>query len=250
MSPRFHGEIISSAKKPKPLYNSIQKSNTYIPAVVREDGSSLSPYFFHFSLRNLYIHPLMYVIMTSNRCAIFIDGGYLEKILKNEFDEQRIDFEKLSEELAGPAQILRTYYYNCMPFQDDPPTQHQKELYARRDSFMARLQKLNRYEVKQGKLVKRACENCQYVRFEQKRLDVLMAVDLVRLSATRQIDQAVLVTGDSDFVPAVRVAKMDGVLVQLYYSQKAKSDELYDVCDERVAITKELIEKVKLHNRT
>jgi hypothetical protein len=36
----------------------------------------------------------------------------------------------------------------------------------------------------------------------------------------------------------------------LYYSQKAKSDELYDVCDERVAITKELIEKVKLHNRT
>jgi uncharacterized LabA/DUF88 family protein len=184
--------------------------------------------------------------MTLNRCAIFIDGGYLEKILKNEFDETRIDFEKLSLELAQDAQILRTYYYNCMPFQDDPPTEHQKEMYSRRDSFIARLQRLNRYEIKLGKLVKRACETCHTIRFEQKRLDVLMAVDLVRLSATHQIDQAILVTGDSDFVPAVTVAKMDGVLVQLYYSENAKSDELYDVCDERYRITGEIIEKVRL----
>ena len=186
--------------------------------------------------------------MTSNRCAIFIDGGYLEKTLKNEFDELRIDFEKLSEELAGSVQILRTYYYNCMPFQDDPPTQYQKELHAKRDRFMDRLQRLNRYEIRLGKLVKRACEKCLYVRYEQKRLDVLMDVDLVRLSATRQIDQAILVTGDSDFVPAVKVAKMDGVLVQLYYSRNSKSDELYDACDERFEISKELIEKVRLYH--
>jgi len=184
--------------------------------------------------------------MASNRCAIFIDGAYVEKILKNEFDEIRIDFEKLSQEMAKGVPVLRTYYYNCMPFQDDPPTAYQREMYAKRDSFIARLQKLNRYEVKLGKLVKRGCENCHYIRFEQKRLDVLMAVDLVRLSAARQIDQAILVTGDSDFVPAVTVAKMDGVLVQLYYSNKAKSDELYDACDERFEITRELIEKVKL----
>lgn len=184
--------------------------------------------------------------MTLDRCAIFIDGAYLEKVLKNEFDETRIDFGKLSRELAGDAQILRTYYYNCMPFQDDPPTEHQKEMHAKRDSFIARLQKLDRYEVKLGKLVKRACEKCQYIRFEQKRLDVLIAVDLVRLSAARQIDQAILVTGDSDFVPAVKAAKMDGVLVQLYYSSHSKSDELYNVCDERFEITKKMIEKVKL----
>ncbi len=184
--------------------------------------------------------------MTANRCAIFIDGAYMEKVLKNEFDEIRIDFEKLSSELAKGVPILRTYYYNCMPFQDDPPTEHQKEMHAKRDSFIARLQKLNRYEVKLGKLVKRPCDNCHYIRFEQKRLDVLMAVDLVRLSASRQIDQAILVTGDSDFVPAVNVAKMDGVLVQLYYSNRSKSDELYDACDERFEIKRKLIQKVKL----
>jgi uncharacterized LabA/DUF88 family protein len=184
--------------------------------------------------------------MTSNRCAIFIDGGYLEKILKKEFDEQRIDFEKFSIELAKGTPILRTYYYNCMPFQDDPPTEHQRIRYAKRDKFIARLQRLTRYEIRLGKLVKRMCDQCGIVRFEQKRLDVLMAVDLVRLSATRQIDQALLVTGDSDFVPAVKVAKMDGVLVQLYYSNHAKSDELYDACDERFEITRALINKVKL----
>jgi uncharacterized LabA/DUF88 family protein len=70
-----------------------------------------------------------------------------------------------------------------------------------------------------------------------------MAVDPVKLSATHQINQAMLVTGDSDFVPAVEIAKTDGVLIQLYFSQIAKSDELYDICDQRFEITRKLIEK-------
>ena len=32
----------------------------------------------------LYIYSIVYDAMTSNRCAIFIDGSYLEKTLENE----------------------------------------------------------------------------------------------------------------------------------------------------------------------
>ena len=186
--------------------------------------------------------------MTTNRCAIFIDGAYFEKVLKYKFGEPRIDFEKFSTELAKDIQILRTYYYNCMPYQSNPPTADQKERFSNMDRFINRLKKLDRYEVRLGKLVPRYCDKCHYSKFGQKRVDVLMAVDLVRLSATHQIDYAILVTGDTDFVPAVRVAKMDGVLVQLYYGEYRNNDELYDICDERFEITRELIEKVRLKN--
>lgn len=183
--------------------------------------------------------------MTSNRCAIFIDGAYLAKVLKCKFEELRIDFEKFSKEIAGDVEILRTYYYHCMPYQDDPPTSDQKDKFAKMDTFIYTLRKLNRYEVRLGKLVRRFCDNCRCEKYEQKRVDVLMAVDLVQLSATHQIDRAILVTDDSDFVPAVDVAKNHGVLIQLYYGEYRDSDELYDICDERFEITVKLIEKVK-----
>ena len=45
------------------------------------------------------------------RVAIFIDGAYLEFVLRDEFHEARIDHQALSKHLAGDSDILRTYYY-------------------------------------------------------------------------------------------------------------------------------------------
>lgn len=50
-----------------------------------------------------------------DRVAIFIDGAYLSKVLKESFSSAQIDFSKLSTFLANGDPILRTYYYNCMP---------------------------------------------------------------------------------------------------------------------------------------
>ncbi len=80
----------------------------------------------------------------------------------------------------------------------------------------------------------------------QKRVDILFAVDLVRLSWGRQIGKAILVTGDSDFVPAVLAAKDVGVLVQLYHSPNSVHDELLSAVDESFMITADLIERAKL----
>lgn len=77
-------------------------------------------------------------------------------------------------------------------------------------------------------------------------MDILFAVDLVRLSATHQVDRCVLFTGDSDLVPAVEVAKDEGVVVQIYYSPRSIHNELLKVCDERFEITKALIDKWKV----
>ena len=62
------------------------------------------------------------------RLAIFIDGAYLEKIAKK--INVWVDYEKLSSEIlsrvnartaAAPLDLLRTYYYNGLPHQSNPP---------------------------------------------------------------------------------------------------------------------------------
>jgi len=106
------------------------------------------------------------------------------------------------------------------------------------DMFVFTLRRLPRFEVRLGKLSKIGDS------FIQKRVDILMAVDLVRLSWGKQISKAILVTGDSDFVPAIEAAKDAGVLVQLFYSSSSIHDELLSVVDERIIIDDDLIKSV------
>jgi len=58
------------------------------------------------------------------------------------------------------------------------------------------------------------------------------------------IGKAVIVTGDSDFVPAIEAAKEAGVLVVLYYSPSSIHDELLSAVDESVVIDQSLISQV------
>lgn len=48
-----------------------------------------------------------FILPTMSRVAIFIDGGYLTKVLR-EFGEPKLDYLKFSELLAGGKERLRT----------------------------------------------------------------------------------------------------------------------------------------------
>lgn len=174
-----------------------------------------------------------------NRAAVFIDGAYLTKILDSDFGKPKIDLARFSDILCGKNERLRTYYYNCMPYQSCPPTDEERRRFAAMDKFVYTLKKLPRFEVKLGRL------GCIGGEFIQKRVDIALAVDLVRLSCGRMIGKAVIVTGDSDFVPAIEAAKEAGVLVMLYYSASSIHDELLSAVDESVVIGGDLIRQVE-----
>lgn len=46
--------------------------------------------------------------MASGRAAVFIDAGYLDKILKNQFQGVAIDLSRFSMVVTSPTEILRT----------------------------------------------------------------------------------------------------------------------------------------------
>ncbi len=172
------------------------------------------------------------------RVAIFIDGGYVDKVVERELSGRRFDFLRFSNEAAGPEERLRTYYYHCPPFQSSPPTEDERARTARADAFYHQLTLLPRFEVRKGRLQKVGAT------FQQKKVDVLMAIDVVHLASTKQVQRAVLVTGDSDLVPAVEVAKFEGVIVDLYYHPNSVHRELFEVVDDRHAIDEALMQKV------
>jgi len=107
------------------------------------------------------------------------------------------------------------------------------------DKFVYTIKRLPRFDVKLGRL------GCVAGEFVQKRVDISLAVDLVRMSCMRVMGKAVMVTGDSDFVPAIEAAKEMGVLVTLYYSPSSIHDELLSAVDESFVITEGLIRQVE-----
>ena len=174
----------------------------------------------------------------SNRVAIFIDGAYLIQVLREEFQDIRIDFQRLSKALAGGSELLRTYYYNSPAYQDNPPTTEQRIRYANQRRFFNHLELLPRYKIRLGRLAYRGQDPGGSPVFEQKQVDILLSVDLVQLAAKRVIQEAILVAGDSDFIPAISAAQSEAVVVRLFHGSKPHSDLLREV-DERFQFTRE-----------
>lgn len=179
------------------------------------------------------------------RVAIFIDGGYLQKTIQNEFGFLRIDFGRLAQRLASGKEILRTYFYTCEPYQSNPPTTEESERFGRAQKFHYALEQLPRFQVRYGKLAFRGKDANGRPILQQKQVDIQLGVDLVCLALKNHITDAVVLAGDSDFLPAIDAAKLEGVVLHLYHGKDPHTD-LVARCDERTRIDRELLDSVKL----
>ncbi len=155
------------------------------------------------------------------RAAIFIDGGYLISWAKKH--GITLKYEDLADYLLKPLRksvpldLMRCYFYYCAPWMSPEPTDSEKRRMVEHDQFMEELSKIDRWSVRLGKLQKRRDGYKEY--FEQKRVDVLLSVDMVRHAAAGHIQHAIVVAGDSDFIPALDAVKESGATVTLWYGE-------------------------------
>jgi len=182
------------------------------------------------------------------KVAIFLDGGYVEKVFKYDFAEPKIDFQKLVAIMAEPDELLRSYYYHCLPFQSNTPTEEEKARYARAHRFTTALSFLPRFEVRLGKLAYRGMSATGEPIFTQKRVDCMVGVDMALLAGKGRITNVAIFTGDSDFIPAIQAVKQEGVLVTLWHGSYGHatnpSREIVEVCDERKQLTQTIVNKI------
>ena len=184
--------------------------------------------------------------------AVFIDGAYLEKILLLDHGRARIDFGRLVDTMVEGDELLRAYYYHCLPYQSNPPTDAERKRYAARHRFITALRHIPRFEVRLGKLAFRGMTDDGKPMFQQKRVDLMLGVDMALLAGKNRIAKMALLSGDSDFTPAVEAVKREGVLTTLWHGghtgSARPSSELLQVCDEQRELTAEIIQSVALHS--
>lgn len=109
------------------------------------------------------------------------------------------------------------------------------------------MRRLPRYEVREGFLARRGPDKKGLFSFEQKMVDVLLSIDLVRLCSKGKITHAALLAGDGDFVPAVAVAKEETVVLALFHGTTFHRS-LWNVADDRYPIDAEFIGNVLLES--
>jgi len=183
----------------------------------------------------------------TNRAAVFIDAGYLVKVLKEFNLLKKINYHQLVTWACGEDNLLRTYYYDCLPYQSPIPTEKEKDQMSKAQRFFAALESGDRFTIRQGRLELRGYDDKGSPIFAQKRIDLQLGIDMVSLIVKRQVEVVLIITGDSDFVPAVQFAQQEGVIVRLVHGpKKTYHRELWRVVDERKEITEELLYKIQL----
>jgi uncharacterized LabA/DUF88 family protein len=161
--------------------------------------------------------------MAEERAAVLIDNYYLRKEVLDNYGGKsarfRLDYEKFSDLLCRDinASRLRTYIYDCQFKKEEP--------------FFNSLNLQNSFEIRLGEF--KSKDNGEVT---QKQVDVLIVMDMIQLSLKGKVQHIILVSSDSDFIPAVKFVKEEGVKVHLRTALKDLKLELAKSSDTRKAL--------------
>lgn len=206
-----------------------------------------------------------------DKAGVFIDQGYFSRILECFGFQQtsklpngtakfknEVDYVAFSEELCkmNNSERFRTYIYDALPYQSNPPNIWEKSHFSEKQKFKTYLDSCPSFITRYGACMKLPNKNCYMghqgnvpcVHIGQKGVDVRFSIDLVSLATDKRIDKAVLITGDSDFVPAINYAREENMKIILYYliskpSRIFVNNGLIYACDERIQLTKDILQK-------
>jgi uncharacterized LabA/DUF88 family protein len=163
--------------------------------------------------------PEVFFFLAMNRTAFLIDGFNLYHSVKSASQDlglqgagtKWLDINSLCRSylhaIGNNAQVTSVFYFSALArhietFKPDVVKRHllyTESLHATGVSVV-----LSRFKKKQI-----PCDHCgqKIKRYEEKETDVALAVKLMEILIADQCDTAMLMTGDTDIVPAVRTAQ-------------------------------------------
>lgn len=167
------------------------------------------------------------------KIVILIDGGFLRvkcgqagKQYNPAFIENFAQLCKLQDE-----EILRVLYYDCAPYSGTVklPVTGSSHTFAGSDKWLEDLARRDLFAVRRGVLKFRGYKPKQtpvnqtaqltdadfVADFEQKGVDMRIGLDIATYSANRCVDRIVLVSNDTDCVPAMKHGRKTGLQIVL-----------------------------------
>lgn len=175
------------------------------------------------------------------RVSIFIDGSNLYYSL-NSLGVSKIDFNKLAQMLKKDRLLVSVYYYNApLDISID------SDKYWDQQKFFDALRKIPGFNVILARLRKHKKDDGTY-KFEVKGDDIYLAVDLVSGAYENLYDTALIVSGDEDFVPAIKKVQKLGKKVENIYFSSTSSNYLKKTCNGSFCIDKKIAKSIELNS--
>lgn len=167
------------------------------------------------------------------KVMLFIDAGYfLHWIEKLGIKKEQYDFGGFSLNISGRTgfphldtiHFIRTYYYDGLV---DPKKTQQFNDQRMFHNYLNHI--FNNFEVRTGLIVDQGTA-------VQKGVDSMLAFDMVSKAHSNQFDVAILVAGDLDHLPAVKMVKDLGKEMYGVYYKESISKELAREFDARCVL--------------
>ena len=183
------------------------------------------------------------------KTAILVDGGFYRKRANTLWGQKTA--EQRAKELqaycqahikAQNSELYRVFYYDCAPstgqayhpFKQTNINLKKTDTFIWAETFLEELRKARKFAVRLGALSEISSgyalskeatkklfsgqlklEDIKDTDFditiEQKGVDMKLGIDIASLSYKKQVDQIILISGDSDFVPAAKLARREGI---------------------------------------
>ena len=171
------------------------------------------------------------------------DNRNPEKVAKNLYTicHKHLTIKNKSDQSEIQGNLYRIFYYDCYPLEfkiHHPITEKiinfsETDEYKFRINFFEQLKKKRKVALRLGQLatykkwnipsdrlksllkkeisVESITENEVFLDIVQKGTDIKIGVDIASLALKKQVDRIVLISGDSDFVPAAKFARREGI---------------------------------------
>lgn len=180
------------------------------------------------------------------KIAVLVDGAFLNKIIKKDPDpeKQALRVVETAKRCVEPDEWLyRIFYYDCGPFEgvktdlggnrvdfsSTPQYAYQKSLLAHlaRQPYVAvrigmlsfdgwKVTSAAMLRLRKSKLSAGALTLADFQPdLKQKGVDMRIGLDTALLAMDKLVDRIALVTCDSDFIPAMKLARREGLQVAL-----------------------------------
>ena len=185
------------------------------------------------------------IMLGKTNVMVFIDGDHIRRYTKEKYDNDVIAYDTLGRSLASAVSggsyynLIRIYYYDAVPDLRDAEkivdtTQKQKvkerieQILKTQNEYFDKIHSQEFVTIAKGHLQVLAEGEPR-----QKGVDILMSIDMLTSAFERQYDWAVLVAGDSDFLPLVEAVKHTGCNILGVYWKQHVARELVNAFDRR-----------------
>ncbi|MEV4757412.1 NYN domain-containing protein [Micromonospora sp. NPDC049559] len=169
-----------------------------------------------------------------NRVIVYVDGFNLYHGLKDKHARKYhwLDLETLATSLLRPGQTLVQVRYFTARIRNQPASERRQN-----DYLSALAAHCPNIQIVEGRFQERLsiCRSCHasWTTYEEKETDVNLALAIAQDAALDRFDTAILISGDADLRPALRVARELGGSKRIIvaFPPRRRSDALREEAD-------------------